>query len=236
MILTCPECATRYQTDAELFRAGGRSVRCAKCGHIWYQKAPAPEYERTTASATGKEASAPPTFAEAFAARPVADAAGFSAGQRTSESSARWGERIAMIAGWLGLAAILALIAWSAVAYRQAIASVWPESASFYKAIGLPVNAAGIAIIDVKSNHEAVRGQLLLIISGDLVNVTGHTLPVPAIRVTLSDAQSREVDRWEFSPGITVLKSKQKIAFTTRRANPPAATRNLEVTFSGAGG
>ena len=33
MILTCPQCATRYQADASKFPAAGRSVRCAKCGN-----------------------------------------------------------------------------------------------------------------------------------------------------------------------------------------------------------
>src|SRR5579863_3644422 len=45
MILTCPECATRYQTDAANFMPSGRKVRCAKCGHVWFQAPPAPEPE-----------------------------------------------------------------------------------------------------------------------------------------------------------------------------------------------
>ena len=43
MILTCPNCATRYEADAAKFLPAGRKVRCAKCGHTWHQPAPAPE-------------------------------------------------------------------------------------------------------------------------------------------------------------------------------------------------
>src|SRR5512135_1482906 len=43
MILTCPQCATRYQVDADKFPPAGRNVRCAKCGHVWHQLGPAPE-------------------------------------------------------------------------------------------------------------------------------------------------------------------------------------------------
>ena len=40
MIITCPECATRYSADAAKFPPGGRKVRCAKCGHSWMQVPP----------------------------------------------------------------------------------------------------------------------------------------------------------------------------------------------------
>src|SRR5579872_5537623 len=45
MILTCPSCATRYQADAAKFLPAGRNVKCAKCGHVWHQGAPATEPE-----------------------------------------------------------------------------------------------------------------------------------------------------------------------------------------------
>lgn len=56
MILTCPACSTSYQVDASRFTPSGRKVRCAKCGHSWFQEpvvsiledepsAPAPEPE-----------------------------------------------------------------------------------------------------------------------------------------------------------------------------------------------
>jgi predicted Zn finger-like uncharacterized protein len=61
MILTCPNCAARYQVDPAKFQPDGRKVRCAKCGHTWHQ--PAPETE-----------SAAPVAAAAVEAAPVAAA------------------------------------------------------------------------------------------------------------------------------------------------------------------
>ena len=43
MILTCPQCATRYQVDGAKFPGAGRNVRCAKCGHVWHQLGPCRE-------------------------------------------------------------------------------------------------------------------------------------------------------------------------------------------------
>lgn len=35
MILTCPACATRYVIGDDVFQAGTREVRCARCSHRW---------------------------------------------------------------------------------------------------------------------------------------------------------------------------------------------------------
>lgn len=42
MIITCPECATRYDVDDERFSTAGRSVRCTACGEAWFVPAPEP--------------------------------------------------------------------------------------------------------------------------------------------------------------------------------------------------
>lgn len=45
MIITCPECATRYDVDDARFSPNGRSVRCAACQQSWFVPAPEPVEE-----------------------------------------------------------------------------------------------------------------------------------------------------------------------------------------------
>lgn len=40
MILTCPNCATRYLVDPVAIGTDGRIVRCASCNHEWFTVAP----------------------------------------------------------------------------------------------------------------------------------------------------------------------------------------------------
>ena len=262
MILTCPQCATRYQTDAAKFPAEGRRVRCAKCSHIWHQNALAPEPEPGieltqpgAVAAPGVTAPEAPPASESFKAAsahtgPAAPvAASASAAQRTAyapspvvvpqsapKTRARSGERIAVVFGWFAFALIVVAIGWSTVRFREAIAGAWPQSASLYAAIGMKVNASGIDITDVQSQRTMMSGQPVLAVEGKLVNLTGRAVDVPQLSARLTDDDQHELDRWTFSANITVLKPRQAISFSTRRTNPPEDARHLEVSFVEGGG
>lgn len=43
MIIACPACNTRYAVPDSAIGVEGRTVRCAKCRHSWFQEGPSPE-------------------------------------------------------------------------------------------------------------------------------------------------------------------------------------------------
>jgi predicted Zn finger-like uncharacterized protein len=230
MILTCPSCDTRYSVDGSKFPAGGRMVRCAKCGHSWHQQGEPPTAPDAVAPAAISAAA--PAAIETPAADPVTvDTARMPLSYPAE--GVPLGPRLAVVAGWAGLIAVVLLIVVAAVRYRQDIALIWPQSAGVYSALGLPVNATGIDFRDVDYRRENEDGQVVLAVSGNIVNVGKRELPVPqTVRVTLSDASKRELYHWNFKPSVTVLKPGQSAPFTTRLSSPPAAARNLEVRFA----
>jgi len=136
-------------------------------------------------------------------------------------------------AGWIGLFAVVLLIAFAAVKYRQHIASIWPQSAGVYNGLGLPVNASGLDFHKVDYHRDTEDGQVVLAVSGQIVNGGSRAMSVPqTVRVTLSDAGNHELYHWNFKPNAQVLKAGQSVPFMTRLASPPAAARHLEVRFA----
>jgi hypothetical protein len=204
-------------------------VRCAKCGNSWHQagetaepvsETPAPAADRTEAPAAEPvDGGSSPT--RSFAPPSVAPA-----------PNAPLGPKLAVVAGWIGLFAVVLLIAFAAVKYRQHIASIWPQSAGVYNGLGLPVNTSGLDFHKVDYRRETEDGQVVLAVSGEIVNTSSRQLPVPqTVRVTLRDSSKRELYHWTFKPNVTVLAPGQSAPFLTRLASPPSAARNLEVSF-----
>jgi predicted Zn finger-like uncharacterized protein len=58
MIIACPACSTRYAVPDTAIGIDGRSVRCAKCGHSWFQHGPDVAHPTDTAPAPAPVAKA----------------------------------------------------------------------------------------------------------------------------------------------------------------------------------
>jgi len=247
MILTCPQCETRYQADAARFPAAGRNVRCAKCGNVWHQLGPVPgpdpeaevvAHEMGSAAAPSA-APAPDAVAEqsraaAFAAQP-ATAPAIAPETLPARTSGPWLGGAALVAGWVALVVLVLVIGAAAVTFRDMIATWLPQTSSFYAAAGLPVNPRGIDFADVKQELQTEDGQQVLAVTGRIVNRSDHELTVPLVRVALFDGDRHELYHWTFVPGVSTLKPGQSSKFRTRLSSPPSATHDLEVRFARAG-
>jgi predicted Zn finger-like uncharacterized protein len=260
MILTCPECATRYDADSAKFPAAGRKVRCAKCGHVWHQPGPAQVDETLFEPVNAPEPETKPEPAPAPApeevkAQDVSPAEAVAAIRRSAreqkpepviavdkapkpanapKSSGGAARAIGTILGWATLNAVILVICFSAAMYRQQIVGLWPKSASLFAKLGMGVNARGLEFIDVHHASQVEDGQPVLLITGQLKNVSNKIEKVPPIRVVLSDDAQRPLFAWEFVPSKHVLAPGSVVAFHTRLSNPPAAARHVDMRLSGA--
>ncbi len=232
MILTCPNCDTRYSVDGAKFPAAGRTVRCAKCSHSWHQVAETPD-EPEQGSIPEAIPQPEPEPQTPYPVNSPSSIRAYAPAATVAEPRAPMGPKLAVAAGWVGLIAVVLLIAYSALKYRQDIAVIWPQSAGVYSSLGLKVNSSGIDFRQVDYRRESEDGQIVLAVTGVIVNTGARELPVPqTVRVTLSDSNNHELYHWTFKPTAATLKAGQSVPFTTRLSSPPAAARHLEVRFA----
>lgn len=205
-----------------MFAAPGRNVRCAKCGHVWFQTPAGPESEPEPEPIVEKQAVSGANVASemryAMASTPL---------HRRGFGSILMGAL-----SWAALIVLVVGLGGATVKYRESIASLWPQTATFYAALGMPVNLRGLEFSGVTYRDQVENGEAVLAISGQLVNVTSRALPVPPIRVSLADKDKRELYHWTFDSGVTTLAPGARSAFTTRLASPPHDARNVDLRFA----
>jgi len=124
------------------------------------------------------------------------------------------------------LAVLLGALNWRAAVVRH-----FPQTASLYGAIGLPVNLRGLFFQDVKSRSEIENGVSVLVIEGTIVNLTTRTLEVPRLRFALRNASGHEVYAWTAQPTKSTLGSGNGLPFRARLASPPGDGRDVIVRF-----
>jgi predicted Zn finger-like uncharacterized protein len=123
-------------------------------------------------------------------------------------------------------ALVAALIFW-----RGDVVRLLPQTANFYKIVGLDVNLRGLLFKDVKVTTETVEGKPVLVIEGTIVSETRKTADVPRLRFSVRDGQGAEIYAWNTVLEQTVLKPGDRARFKSRLASPPAEGRSIDIRF-----
>jgi predicted Zn finger-like uncharacterized protein len=123
-------------------------------------------------------------------------------------------------------ALVLALVIW-----RGDMVRLLPQTAAFYKIVGLEINLRGLAFKDVKLSSETVDGKQVLVIEGVIVGQGKKPLDIPRLRFAVRDAQGAEIYAWNAVLEQTVLQPGERAFFRSRLASPPPEGRNIDVRF-----
>jgi predicted Zn finger-like uncharacterized protein len=129
------------------------------------------------------------------------------------------------------LIAVLVAILLAALQWRVAMVRHFPQTASLFAMIGMPVNLRGLNFMDVKSRGEFHDGVMVLVIEGTIVNLTPRTLEIPRLRFSLRNGTGHEVYAWTALPSKTLLGSGDGLPFRSRLASPPPDGRDVIVRF-----
>jgi predicted Zn finger-like uncharacterized protein len=237
MILTCPQCGTRYfLPDVQIGREG-RAVKCTSCGNVWRAEAPEPEVPQIDLSHqfAPEPEPAPVEFPD-----PEAEFA--SGAQRRAEilrqkkAEAERKQRQAGVitaAVWAGLVAALAILLALAVIFRIQVVRWWPGTATAYAALHMPVNASGLLIDKVRAAPAIVQGHRALVVTGVLTNASAGPRAAPAFHVNILDKSGKPLAQRviQTTPQVA-LKVGEARRFQLQLADPPAGADNVDVTLA----
>ena len=124
------------------------------------------------------------------------------------------------------LATITALIGW-----RHDVVRFAPQTASFFGAIGMPVNLRGLQFENVTTIKDLHDGVNVLLVEGTIVGAGLRSADVPRLRFSVRDARGLEIYSWTALPAQSVLAPGERLAFRSRLASPPTEAREVLVRF-----
>jgi predicted Zn finger-like uncharacterized protein len=229
MILTCPACDTRYRVhDQEFAGSTGRTVRCANCGHVWYESAAI----RQKSAAETADQGAPVDHDEA-AGRAARRAAAVEIPRldippRTPPAPSRARSRASGVAG---IVALLAAIIIGGVFIDRHFAADQPAPAAAPDATAaVPAPETGIGLVIRKITP--ARTPDGLVVDGEIVNPGSVPRDVPRLRVALQDSAEKELLFKTVDPPKPRLEPGEVVHFETPFPNPPDAATGVVVTFA----
>ena len=211
MIVTCPECSTRYRVEPTAL-GGGRKVRCTECAHTWMMVPP----DALDDVAAAESAAHEPALST------IAPAAGAGATGR-GLAWVLWVVLVVAVAGLIG----------GGVVWRDDVVRLWPPAQAIYRLAGLKTAPSGVGLALRNITWKATRrGRItVLAVTGEVSNMSGSVREVPRMRGHLFDDKDRELQRWTFGAPEGRLLPGENVVFSTELENPAAGATRLIIVF-----
>lgn len=258
MIIACPACATRYVVPDSAIGVDGRTVRCAKCRHSWFQDGPAqpepaaeappapadaaptierePEPEPEPAPSPEPRITDPPLAAPIESPEPVAvyaDEGPDSYYQDESRSNFEFEPpfrpRRNKARMWLVAALLFALVSLGAVA------AVARYGLPDWVPLARPTfaQAQPDLVLDFPPKRQDRRtlpnGTEFFGASGTVTNVGQTRQSVPTILIVLRDGRDRIVYSWEVVPPKRQLSPGESVTINEAVTDVPKSAKAAEI-------
>ena len=239
MILTCPQCSSRYLLSAHALAPEGRKVKCSACGEVWHQQ---PDRDELKPMSPPGEAGGQP-FSGSFkdnlerieiefrdipeSVKPLRDPA-----TPPALASAHRLQQKPRLAGYAASVVVMAGLALFMASARQTIVDRWLPAAAIFNAVGLSVAIPGEGIMfdtlsvtaqspsgSASQAQEKNKAEELLI-EGRLINVSSRAQMIPHLLADLRDADGLVIARVPIESSQSLIETGQALDFKTTIKNP----------------
>ncbi len=233
MILACPACDTRYAVPDSAIGAEGRTVRCARCRHSWFQAGSELDLETLEQEGSAKVESAP--------RQPWHDVPPIASGDdRESEDTGR--SQFAAEPPFRPRRNPLKM--WGMAASVFAVISLGTVAAVSYAGLPdwVPVSRPTFAmnepdlVLEFPASQQDRRtlpdGSEYFGVAGEIKNVGHETKAVPPVLIVLYDSRNRKVYNWEILPRQGRLQPGETLSINEAITDLPKSAKFAEIGWS----
>lgn len=243
MILTCPECATRFSVKSDAIGPNGRTVRCSQCSATWFASADPDilslnEIQNTGLDQAPSDEPTPtepeaPVFSETEETLDQSDSSSEPHAVMRDKAERKKVRRrlfgVSMI--WLTTLTILALAAFLAWLFRAQIVEKFPGTQSLYSAFGIEASQTGLIIQNIRTEYGDVDGTPVLFIEGEIENYDRQSRNVPLVQINFKNDNGETIATWAIEPPKSTLKKGETQTFSGQYPNPPIDAATLVPVF-----
>ena len=131
-------------------------------------------------------------------------------------------------------AIVCVALAAGAVVGRAKVVAMEPGTARLYAAVGMPVSSPTLDFRGVAAEMVGTGSGAALVIDGEIANMSGDEAALPAIELSVRNAEGRPFYTWTSEPPRRTLPANETTRFRARLSAPPPEGTQVLVRFASA--
>ncbi|MEM7042346.1 MAG: hypothetical protein AAF543_06005 [Pseudomonadota bacterium] len=129
-------------------------------------------------------------------------------------------------------AGVVVLLLVSAIIGRNGIVGKFPATAAVYQSVGLSIEQDfGLEFKDVTLDWQREGGAFVLVVEGEIVNLSEANQAIPPVRMAILDSEGRELQHEYFELEENEISAGNRINFSGRMVDPIDQGENFRLTF-----
>jgi predicted Zn finger-like uncharacterized protein len=225
MLLTCPQCETKFEAPDELFVPKGKTVRCSICKHSWFQE---PEK-------TAPKDNSPIENDNKAAQKPLSEEIPKSLKKGPDHSEVvmpKVRKTIAKstVTGIIGACLFFLLLFGMLILLRSPITSFIPAASGFYNLLGMKPQsvASSITLHNIKGKIEGD----MIIVEGEISNLDTKPAKVPMILIEKIGSGDQVIQTWLVEPPVKKLDGGASEALHIEHQNEGDGGVSLKISLT----
>ncbi len=233
MILTCPNCSTRYLLNAHVLEPGGRRVMCSVCEEVWFEEPEGDEIFEEIEEPVFKADQEPVPLNEIESipesVRPLPE------GEDTPPEIPAEEKNLApVITGWVAAAFVFLIIMSLLIMARDTTVKAWPPSALLFDTLGFETAVPGEDLFFEQINAGTQldqKGHLVLDVDAKIRNRGDRPVIMQPVIATLRAAGGEERNSWFVASTGEAVQARDLLHFRTSYPDVSKEIKEVKLQF-----